>query len=187
MLIAEEKKKNNIVEYVLYMFQIEDIIRSFRFQIELVDNYIVQQYSQSASVKEEIRKWYKSLIFSMREQGIEEKGHLDFLKDNIRKLNDLHKHVIAGIQDKEYIKLYEVARPELEALVMKSGGKGIENEMEIALNGVYGLLVLRLKKQEVNAQTEESLKKITKLLASLVVFYKKQESGQLVLPKEKRN
>ena len=34
MLIAQKKKKENIAEYILYLFQIEDIVRSFKFNLD---------------------------------------------------------------------------------------------------------------------------------------------------------
>ena len=44
MLIAAKKKEENIAEYILYMYQIEDIIRSFQFDIErIMDEYVRQQ------------------------------------------------------------------------------------------------------------------------------------------------
>ena len=33
MIISEELKQNNIAEYILYMWQTEDMIRSFDFDI----------------------------------------------------------------------------------------------------------------------------------------------------------
>jgi len=50
MLISREKRRSNIVEYLLYMYQIEDIIRSFQFDITQIDANVVQRFDQPAAM-----------------------------------------------------------------------------------------------------------------------------------------
>ena len=83
MLIAKLKKETNIVEYILYMYQIEDIIRSFQFDLKLIDQHIVQQFDQNETVKAEIKDWYAGMINGMKFQEIEKTGHLNDLKETI--------------------------------------------------------------------------------------------------------
>ena len=171
MLIARLKKETNIVEYVLYMFQIEDIIRSFQFNFELIDQHIIQQFDQTEAVKKEIKSWYLELIQSMKSENIEKTGHLKSLNETISGLDVLHKTLLTTIQDKKYQELYDQAKSPMQELVRKSGGKGTSHEVEIALNGLYGLLVLRLKKETVSNQTQEEMAKISALLAHLNFQY----------------
>ena len=44
MLIAREKKKNNIAEYILYMWQLEDMLRALKLDMEQVDRYLPAFY-----------------------------------------------------------------------------------------------------------------------------------------------
>ena len=37
MFIARQKRKENIAEYLLYMWQMEDLVRSFKCDIEAID------------------------------------------------------------------------------------------------------------------------------------------------------
>lgn len=37
MIIASQKRKENIAEYLLYMWQIEDIIRAYKLDIDTID------------------------------------------------------------------------------------------------------------------------------------------------------
>ena len=76
MLIAQEKRKTNIAEYVLYMWQVEDVIRAYKFNIDLIDKNRVSQYNKPDSIKKEIRNWYANLILMMHEEYIKEKGSL---------------------------------------------------------------------------------------------------------------
>ena len=39
MIIASQKKKENIAEYLLYMWQIEDIIRAYGLDIDQIQAY----------------------------------------------------------------------------------------------------------------------------------------------------
>ncbi len=62
MLIARLKKDTNIVEYIIYMFQIEDILRSVQFDESKLEQYIISQFDQNEEVLNEIRDWYKAII-----------------------------------------------------------------------------------------------------------------------------
>ena len=44
MIIASQKKKENIAEYLLYMWQIEDIIRAYGLDIEQIQKHIINSY-----------------------------------------------------------------------------------------------------------------------------------------------
>ena len=44
MLVAREKKKSNIAEYVLYMWQVEDMLRALNLDMGMVDKYVVSQF-----------------------------------------------------------------------------------------------------------------------------------------------
>lgn len=37
MIVAREKRKKNVAEYVLYMWQVEDTIRAFNFNINTLE------------------------------------------------------------------------------------------------------------------------------------------------------
>lgn len=187
MLIARLKKETNIVEYLIYMFQIEDIIRSFQFDLTTINENIVQQFDQPDEVKEEIKAWYQALIKEMKDEGCEKKGHINRLRQVINGLQVLHQTLLTTIQDKQYQSLFDEAKPALDELIKRSGGVGASNEVEIALNGVYGLLVLRLKKQTVASSTEEDLSKVSNLLAHLAHQYQQMKVGNLKLPQEKSN
>ena len=45
MFIASQKKKENIAEYVLYMWQIEDIIRANNLNIESITANIIDKFT----------------------------------------------------------------------------------------------------------------------------------------------
>ena len=54
MLIEQQKRKENIVEYILYLVQIEDLIRAFQFNIINIEKQLVSQYQVDEKTKQEI-------------------------------------------------------------------------------------------------------------------------------------
>jgi len=187
MLISREKRRTNIVEYLLYMYQIEDIIRSFKFDIAQIDANVVQRFDQPTAVKLEIKLWYADLIEKMQRQQIQRSGHLKELKGEIVKLQEVHDQLLTAYQDKKYIDLYETARPSLKELAVKSVGQDLINQVDVAIHGVYGFLVLRLKQKEIGEQTQIAITHITSFLAHLASQFHKLESGNLKLPETQKN
>ena len=59
MIVARQKKKENIAEYLLYMWQIEDIIRACGGNIDVIQKQIIDGYrGQSPETMNAIREWY---------------------------------------------------------------------------------------------------------------------------------
>ena len=40
MIVAEQKRKENVAEYILYMWQIEDTIRALDFDLTRITEYV---------------------------------------------------------------------------------------------------------------------------------------------------
>ncbi len=56
MLIAEQKRKENIAEFILYIWQLEDILRAYNFDIETINEHIIKRFNQPESVQLQIRQ-----------------------------------------------------------------------------------------------------------------------------------
>ena len=54
MIIARRKRKENIAEYLLYMWQVEDLIRANNFDMDSIRRTVVDRYDQPDDIKEEI-------------------------------------------------------------------------------------------------------------------------------------
>jgi len=186
MLIARIKKETNIAEYILYMWQVEDIIRSLKIDINRIQQEIVEKFDQPKKVRDEISNWYRKLILEMQDQNIQKHGHLKSLLEIIDGLNVLHKTLLTTIQDRKYQKFYDQAKPALDELIKRSQGD-FRNEIHAGLNGMYGLLLLRLKGEKISDRTTEAMEIIGKMLAHLALQYNRMRMGKLNLPEEKRN
>jgi hypothetical protein len=181
MLIAREKRITNISEFILYMWQVEDIIRAAGFDIEVIEKNIISKYKQPREILFEIRDWYSGLIKSMKEEGIEKNGHLAFLNSLVDDLNDLHIRLLNHSDEQEYRALYSQARPNIEAFIGKTGSQ-VRNEIEACLTGLYGFLMMRLKNKEIYKETAEALSTFSNLLAYLSKRFLEIEKGEEELP-----
>jgi hypothetical protein len=174
MIIAREKKKNNIIEYILYMWQIEDMIRANNFDIEKINKTIIQEFDQPKEIKEEMYEWYKDLIQRMENEGIKEGGHLDFLNDYIQQLDNLHNELIKNPKELEYIEAYNAAKPALKDLKQKARGT-VAGDVESSIQGLYGILMLKLQQKSINSATQEAIASISHLMALLNDKYMNQK------------
>jgi len=166
MIIAREKKKTNMAEYILYMWQIEDMIRASNFNLEAIDKNIIQEFDQPEAVKQEMRAWYEDLIRRMEQEGIKEKGHLKFLRDIVQELDELHQNLIHNTDELEYIKAYNQAKQSINDLKSKSQGTAT-GDIEAALQGLYGILMLKLKNKTLNPATQDAQNAISEMIALL--------------------
>jgi len=176
MFIAKEKRKTNIAEYILYMWQVEDLIRAHNFDIDLIENNLISQYTQPARVKNNIREWYADLILMMHEEGIRKHGHLSFLKTLVEDLFDFHLLLITKSDETSYHQLFQRAYPFINEIKGKAGNN--TNDIETCLNALYGLLLLRLKKKEISRETEKAMATFSQLIAGLSKKFLEAERGE---------
>ena len=98
MIVAQQKRKENMVEYLLYMWQVEDLIRANGLDIDKIRETLIKQYDQPATVKAEIVRWYEELIDMMRNEGVTERGHLQINRNVILSLTELHQSLLTDPQ-----------------------------------------------------------------------------------------
>ncbi len=174
MLIASEKKKENIAEYLLYMWQIEDLIRANGLDIDRIQHTIIDRYTTlSEKQRSAIRQWYESLIDMMRREDVKEKGHLQLNTNTLNDLAELHRRLLRDDKYAPYSAEFYKTLPFIVELRAKSGNNKA-GELETCFNALYGLMLLRLRGKEVTTQTLEATKQISRLLAMLAKHYKEE-------------
>lgn len=174
MVIATQKRKENIAEYLLYMWQIEDIIRANNLDIELIDKNLISHYNVDDVKHAEIKDWYESLIKMMELENIKQSGHLQINKNVIIRLADLHHELLKSPKFPEYGAEFYKTLPYIVELRAKAG-ENKAGELETCFNALYGTLMLRLQKKEISENTLQAVTQISKFLATLSAFYKKNE------------
>lgn len=172
MFTASEKKRENIAEYLLYMWQIEDLIRANQLNIENIDKNIISAYSSlDENRRKELYDWYESLIDMMRREDIAEKGHLQLNKNILIQLNDLHHKLLADSKYAEYAAEFYKTLPYIVELRAKAG-ENKADELETCFNALYGILLLRMAGKEISEETSRAAKQISRFLAMLAKYYK---------------
>ena len=180
MIIAKQKRKENIAEYLLYMWQVEDLIRANSLDIESIRRTVVERYGQSEEVKEEIARWYEELIEMMRSEGVQEKGHIQLNKNVIISLTDLHLSLLKSPKEMIYSDAYYKTLPYIVQLRAKSGGEDLP-ELETCFNAIYGFLLLKMQGKTISSETMEGIKQISSFLALLAEKYRDDMNGELKL------
>ena len=54
MYIAQRKRKENIAEYILYLWQLEDLLRALQFSPEAIYSQLVQKSELDEAKKQEV-------------------------------------------------------------------------------------------------------------------------------------
>ena len=180
MIIAQQKRKENICEYLLYMWQVEDLIRANHFDMEQIRQHVVSRYQQPDEVKEKIAVWYEELIDMMRSEGVMESSHIQLNKNVIISLTDLHLRLLKSPKEMVYGATYYKTLPYIVQLRAKSGGTEVP-EIETCFTALYGYLMLRMQGKEVSSETMEAIRQISSFLAMLTEKYRTDMSGELEL------
>lgn len=181
MYISQQLKKQNIAEYLLYMWQIEDLIRANRFDMESIRKNIINAYpSLTEEQKQALDQWYQDLMNMMHDEGVMEKGHLQINKNIIVWLTDLHLRLLRSSKFPYYSAAYYKALPFIVELRAKGADKDVP-ELETCFDAMYGVLMLKLQKKEISEETQKAMKVIGDLLAILAGYYIKDKQGELEL------
>ena len=80
MLIAKELRKKSIAEYLLYMWQIEDIIRAYQCSLTKIRREYIDKFDYTDVQKDEEEDWFGDLIRMMNQEGCTESGHFQINK-----------------------------------------------------------------------------------------------------------
>ena len=178
MNIAKQLRNKNIAEYLLYMWQTEDILRANHCDIDQLRKNVIAQFPASEQPEQE--RWYDDLANMMRAEGMTEHGHLQINRNVILELDELHARLLSSTKFPFYNAAYFKALPFIVELRHKNGGKE-ENELETCFEALYGLLLLRLQKKTVSPETATALNSISKFIAMLAAYYEQDRQGELEL------
>jgi len=179
MITASAKKRENIAEYLLYMWQIEDLIRANKLDIDKIRQNIIDKYTGlDDQQKKDLTEWYESLIDMMRREDVVDKGHLQINKNVIIALDDLHRRLLADQKFASYSAQFYHTLPIIVELRGKAGEMK-SDEIETCFNALYGILMLRLQGKEISEDTQQAVAQISKFLALLSHYYKLDFNNEL--------
>jgi len=179
MQIAQQLHRQNIVEYLLYMWQMEDLIRAYGCSLARIQSEYIAQFELTDEQREEEVDWFGSLISMMNQEGKREKGHLQINCVTMQALSELHAELLQSTKFPFYNSEYYRVLPYIVELRNK-GDKQV-SEIETCLSALYGIMLLRMKHESVSASTESAIKEITTFVGMLADYYKKDKEEGLEL------
>ena len=143
-------KRENIAEYILYLWQMEDYLRAFP--------------EQAKATKE-----LEELNEMMHREGIIDGGHLQLASNALSELEDLHAELLD--EDALYRAAIIRLQPSLNLLKAKTD-RPTMSDIEACLILLYQIMLLRLQQREITPQTAEVQKRATQVLQFLSRAYR---------------
>ena len=178
MFIAQQLRKKSIAEYLLYMWQVEDIIRVYGCSISRLRREYIDQFNYNDEQKEELVDWYGNLVRMMNQEGKREHGHLQINQIVLQDMAELNTQLLNSTKFPFYNAEYYKVLPFIVELRNK-GDKEI-GEIETCMNALYGMMMLRLQKKEITPNTEHAIKEITTFIGMLSDYYIKDKTEGLI-------
>lgn len=178
MFIAQELRKKSIAEYLLYMWQVEDLIRAYGCSLTRIKNEYIDRFDYSDEQKEDMVDWYGDLVTMMNREGNREKGHLQINEIVLQDLAELHSRLLASTKFPFYNAEYYKVLPFIVEL--RNKGNKDQNEITTCLESLYGTMLLRLQKKEISPDTLHAIKEITTFIGMLSDYYIKDKTEGLV-------
>lgn len=142
-------KRDNIAEYILYLWQMEDYLRAF---------------PQNADATQELH----DLNEMMHREGIMDGGHLALANNALAELIDLHATLLN--EDAMYRAAIIRLQPSLNLLKAKTD-RPTMSDIEACLVLLYQIMLLRLKKKEISPETASVQQQATQVLTFLSRTY----------------
>ena len=178
MIIASQKRKENIAEYILYMWQVEDLIRANGLDINRIRENVIDRFDLDDNRKRQMEEWYESLIDMMRREGVTEKGHLQINHNVLNQLVQLHQALLKDPSFPEYTAEFYRTLPYIVELRGKAGDNRV-GEIETCFTALYGMLMMRLQQKVLSDSTRDAIAKISHFIAVLSKNFHLDEEDKL--------
>ena len=144
-----KSKRENIAEYILYLWQLEDYLRAF---------------PEQANANTELL----DISDMMHAEGIMRGGHLQIAQNALSELEDLHDELLDTEAPYRAVMIH--LQPSLNLLKSKTDRPEM-SDVEACLVLLYQVMMLRLQQKELNPETEVVVKDATQLLRFLSKTY----------------
>lgn len=133
MFVAQELRKKSIAEYLLYMWQVEDIIRAYGCSLPVIRKQYIDRFDYTDEQKAEELDWFGNLIRMMNEEGKREYGHLDINRVLLKDVIDLHGMLLQSSKFPIYNAEYYKVLP----YIVELRNKGDKDVNEIGGRGTF--------------------------------------------------
>ena len=163
MFIAQKLRSQSISAYLIFMYQVEDLVRAYGLDADRIAAEYLPRFGYDEQQMKEAKEWYESLARMMREEGKERAGHVRVVQNTLDLLEEHHQELLADNDEHDYRTAYYKALPHIVALRTQGNNKD-KHEMENCIDALYGATVLRMQGKELSLGTQAALKPISELL-----------------------
>ena len=183
MDIAHKKRHENIAEYILYLWQLEDFMRALQFSPEAIYGQLVAPRKDlTEQQKADFLVWYMDLVNLLQEEGKQEQGHLNHTLHLINDLHDLHLQLLKLPIGEHYRGVVARLTPELPRLRALVGDKPM-SDTELCFRALYAAMLYHIKGEK-KAAIDDVLQCVSPVIAELAAIHGKVERGEIDLFKD---
>ena len=172
MDIAKTKRRENIAEYILYLWQLEDLLRALQFSPEAVHSQLIAPRNLSQPEQRLYLEWYMDIADLLRQEGKERQGHPD--------LHNLHLQLMKLPAGARYRELYARLEPELPRLRAVLG-RNETSDTELCFRALYAAMLYRIRGEGGQQAVADTVEYISPAIAELASMYGKVERGEIDL------
>lgn len=184
MDIAQSKRKENIAEYILYLWQLEDLLRALQFSPEAIYSQLVAPREIDEEQKHIYLLWYMDIVNLLRKEGKEETGHLEHTLHLIADMHNLHLQLMHHPIGEHYRKTFAALMPQLPRLRQMVQKEEI-SDTEIAFRALYATMLYRIKGGNKGGEAiKDTIELISPVVGELAAMYGKVERGEVDLFKD---
>lgn len=137
-----KNKRENIAEYILYLWQLEDYLRAF---------------PEQAETNAELHEIHEM----MHREGITDSGHLRLAQNALQEMEQVHAELLD--QEAQYRAMIIRVQPALNILKSKTD-RPTMSDVEACLILLYQIMMLRLQQKPVSEETAVVQQQATRLL-----------------------
>ena len=184
MDIAQAKRKENIAEYILYLWQLEDLLRALQFSPEAIYSQLVAPRQVEEEQKHIFLLWYMDIVNLLRKEGKEESGHLEHTLHLIGDMHNLHLQLMQNPVGEHYRQTFAKLAPQLSQLRAMIKKEDV-SDTEVAFRALYAAMLYRIKGDAKRAEAiKDTIELVSPVVAELAAMYGKVERGEVDLFKD---
>ena len=184
MDIAQAKRKENIAEYILYLWQLEDLLRALQFSPEAIYSQLVAPREVADEQKHIYLLWYMDIVNLLRKEGKEQSGHLEHTLHLIGDVHNLHLQLMQNPVGEHYRKTFARLAPQLPQLRAMISRDDV-SDTELAFRALYAAMLYRIKGDNKRAEAiSDTIELVSPVVAELAAMYGKVERGEVDLFKD---
>ena len=167
MFIAQQLRQTNRAELLLYLWQVEDIIRAYQADLDKLKAGYLTRFDVQDDARAQLEEWYGNLCRMMREENKLQKGHLQVVENVLIGLKDKHDELLDDEENSLYREQYYRILPFIVELRAKHGQDAPADEIRTCFEFLYGLMLLKLQNKPVSDDTRKAAAEISALLKFL--------------------